>query len=227
MEGGKVVCTGVHGTQNLEQAFANSCNCAYAQIAQLVGRENLDAYVRELGITDSLRFDGFVTRAGNFEVESEDPLNLCWSGIGQHKDLINPCSYLNFVSAVAAEGNGVCPYVVDSVSVGSSTTYQARSASQSRIMSRETAQTLKKLMRNNVIVKYGADNFPGLAVCAKSGTAETGTGKSNALFTGFVDSEQYPLAFIVIIEEGGYGSSACVPVISKVLSACVEVLDGL
>lgn len=227
MEGGKVVCTGVHGTQNLEQAFANSCNCAYAQIAQLVGRENLDAYVRELGITDSLRFDGFVTRAGNFEVESEDLLNLCWSGIGQHKDLINPCSYLNFVSAVAAEGNGVCPYVVDSVSVGSSTTYQARSASQSQIMSRETAQTLKKLMRNNVIVKYGADNFPGLAVCAKSGTAETGTGKSNALFTGFVDSEQYPLAFIVIIEEGGYGSSACVPVISKVLSACVEVLDGL
>jgi hypothetical protein len=37
-------------------------------------------------------------------------------------------------------------------------------------------------------------------VCAKSGTAETGTGKSNALFTGFVDSEQYPLSFIVIIE---------------------------
>ena len=93
-------------------------------------------------------------------------------------------------------------------------------------MSGATAQKLQELMRNNVIVKYGADNFPGLAVCAKSGTAETGTGKSNALFTGFVDSERYPLAFIVVIEEGGYGSSACVPVISKVLSACVEVLDG-
>lgn len=227
MEGGKVVCTGVHGTQNLEQAFANSCNCAYAQITQLVGWQNLDEYVRRLGITNSLHFDGFVTRAGNFEADSEEPINLCWSGIGQHKDLINPCSYLNFVSAVASGGSGVCPYVVGSVSVGSNETYQARASTQSRIMSHETAQTLKALMRNNVMVKYGADNFPGLAVCAKSGTAETGTGKSNALFTGFVDSEAYPLAFIVIIEEGGYGSSACVPVISKVLSACVEVLDGL
>lgn len=226
MEGSKVVCTGVHGTQTLEQAFANSCNCAYAKIAELVGRETLGEYARRFGITESLRFDGMVTRTGNFDTESTDRLSLCWSGIGQHKDLINPCSYLNFVSAVAAGGSGVKPYVVDSVSLGSGTTYRARTVSGNYVMSRSTAKTLKELMRNNVIVKYGAQNFPNLAVCAKSGTAETGSGKSNALFTGFVDSEQYPLAFIAVIEEGGYGSTACVPVISKVLSACVEVLDG-
>ena len=226
MEGSKVTCTGVHGTQTLEQAFANSCNCAYAEIAQLVGRENLNEYVRRFGIAESIRFDGITTRAGNFDMESTDRLSLCWSAIGQHKDLRNPCTYLRVVSAIASGGRGAAPYVVASVNVGSNTTYRARSLSEVQIMSGATAQKLQELMRNNVIVKYGADNFPGLAVCAKSGTAETGTGKSNALFTGFVDSERYPLAFIVVIEEGGYGSSACVPVISKVLSACVEVLDG-
>ncbi len=226
MEGSKVVCTGVHGTQTLEQAFANSCNCAYAEIAQLVGRENLNEYVRQFGVTESLRFDGITTRTGNFDMESTDRLSLCWSAIGQHKDLINPCTYLNFVSAVASGGSGARPYIVDGVSFGSAVTYRARYATENRIMSRSTAQLLKGLMRNNVIVKYGADHFPGLAVCAKSGTAETGNGKSNALFTGFVDSDRYPLAFIVVIEEGGYGSTACVPVISKVLSACVELLGG-
>ena len=131
------------------------------------------------------------------------------------------------MAAIASEGSGVQPYVVQSVSFGSGTTYQARTVGENPIMSYQTAQTLKELMRNNVVTKYGDKNFPGLEVCAKSGTAEIGNGKSNALFTGFVDSERYPLAFIVVVEEGGTGSTACVPVISKVLSACVEILDGL
>lgn len=226
MEGAKVVCTGVHGTQTLEQALANSCNCAYAQITELVGREKLQHYVQRFGVTDRMDFDGFVTRTGNFDVSGQDRTSLCWSGIGQHKDLVNPCTFLRFVSAVASEGSGVKPYVVQSVSFGSAITYQAHTAADTPIMSYQTARSLKEMMRNNVITKYGDHHFPNLAVCAKSGTAEIGNGKSNALFTGFVDSERYPLAFIVVIEEGGTGSTACIPVISKVLAACVEVLDG-
>ena len=41
-----------------------------------------------------------------------------------------------------------------------------------------------------------------------------------------VPDEEYPLAFVVVVEGGGYGSAACVPVLSKVLRACQEVLDG-
>ena len=77
-------------------------------------------------------------------------------------------------------------------------------------------------MQNNVEVKYGTENFPGLTVCAKSGTGEVGGGKKpNAMFTGFLIDEEYPLAFIVTIEEGGYGTQTCVPVISRILDACV------
>ena len=83
-------------------------------------------------------------------------------------------------------------------------------------------------MRNNVKTVYGDGNFGGLPVCAKSGTSQLGGDqKSNAMFAGFVDSEQYPLAFIVVVENGGYGSHTCVPVISKVLSACKAVMDGV
>ena len=38
--------------------------------------------------------------------------------------------------------------------------------------------------------------------------------------------EEYPLAFIVVVENGGYGSSTCVPILSKVLAACKEELDA-
>jgi cell division protein FtsI/penicillin-binding protein 2 len=81
-------------------------------------------------------------------------------------------------------------------------------------------------MRNNVVMKYGADHFPGLAVCAKSGTAETGSAETDALFAGFVADEAYPLAFFVVVEDGGFGSHTCVPVISKVLAVCKDVMDG-
>ena len=180
MEGSKVVCAGVHGSQTLEQALANSCNCAFAEIAELVGRERLEHYVQKFGVTESLRFDGFTTRTGNFDVTGEDRISLCWSGIGQHKDVVNPCTYLNFVAAIASEGSGVQPYVVQSVFFGSGTTYQASTVGENPIMSYQTAQTLKELMRNNVVTKYGDKNFLGLEVCAKSGTAEIGNGKSNA-----------------------------------------------
>jgi hypothetical protein len=46
------------------------------------------------------------------------------------------------------------------------------------------------------------------------------------MFTGFVADEEYPLAFIVAIENGGYGRQTCVPVLAPVLTACKEVLDG-
>ena len=82
-------------------------------------------------------------------------------------------------------------------------------------------------MRNNVKSVYGDGNFPGLSVCAKSGTSQLGGEQDpNAMFAGFVQNEEYPLAFIVVVENGGYGSHTCVPILSKVLSACKAVMDG-
>ena len=93
-------------------------------------------------------------------------------------------------------------------------------------MSEETANTLCSMMRDNVMLYYGDDNFPGLSVCAKSGTAEVGGDKKpNAVFTGFVSDDKYPLAFIAIVEDGGYGREICIPMVSKVLAACKEMID--
>ena len=45
------------------------------------------------------------------------------------------------------------------------------------------------------------------------------------MFAGFVEDAQYPLAFMVVVENGGYGSHTCVPILSKVLAVCKSVLD--
>ena len=224
--GGKVVCTGWHGEQTLKEAFANSCNCSFAQITELVGRDNMTRFVEQFGITQKLEFDGITTVSGNFSVENADRLSLCWSGIGQHRNLVNPARYLSFVGAIAAGGGSSQPYIVETVTSDGHTTYRSHADFSQRLMSRATAKTLQELMRNNVVAKYGAENFPNLTVCAKSGTAETGTGETDALFAGFVADERYPLAFFVVVEDGGFGSRTCVPVVSKVLQECMDVMDG-
>jgi peptidoglycan glycosyltransferase len=183
-------------------------------------------FAQKFGITKPLTFDGITTVAGNYDLTDSGRLSFCWSGIGQRTDLINPARYLAFVGAVAAGGEAVEPYVVEEVRADGRITYRCRPSDTGRLMSRSTAKTLQELMRYNVTFKYGADHFPDLTVCAKSGTAETGTGQTDALFAGFVTDDRYPLAFFVVVEDGGFGSRTCVPVIAKVLDACKDLMDS-
>ena len=176
---------------------------------------------------DSISFDGITSVKGNMESVGKADVLVAWSAIGQHKDLINPCRYMTFLGAIASGGSGVDPYLVSRISVGGKETHGAEATSGGRIMSSKTARILGEFLRNNVQNYYGEEQFQGLTVCAKSGTAEVGTQKKpNAMFTGFVSDEAYPLAFIVAVEDGGYGRQVCVPILSKVLEACKAELDA-
>ena len=222
-----VTCEKAHGTQTLKQAFANSCNCAFAQIAEKVGKNNMVKYVKQFEVTQKLSFDGSTTAAGNYDISNTAPVSFAWSCIGQHSDLVNPARYMTFMGAIAGDGVAAEPHLMAVVTNGGDITYEAKTRETDRLMSKEVADTVAEYMRNNVKSVYGDGNFGGLPVCAKSGTSQLGGDqKSNAMFAGFVDSEQYPLAFIVVVENGGYGSHTCVPVISKVLSACKSVMDA-
>lgn len=223
----KVTCEAVHGTQDIKAAFAHSCNCAFAQIALLLGQEKLDKYVRQFGITESVSFDGITTAQGSVALENTADVELAWSAIGQHKDQINPCRYLTFLAAIARDGVEVTPHVIEEISIGTQKTYSAGEGREKRIMSVTTAKTLQEYMLNNVRTIYGADKFQGFTAGGKSGTAEVGGGlKPNALFTGFLQDKEYPLVFIAVAENGGYGSTTCIPILSKILAACREELRG-
>ena len=223
----KVTCEKAHGTKTLKGALASSCNCCFAQIAALVGKDNMEKYVAQFGVVDSITVDGVATAAGNYDIGDAAPVELAWSCIGQYTDLINPAGFLTFVGAIAGEGQAALPYLVAEVSVGEETTYQVQPEQSGPIMPAEIARTLTDYMRNNVKSVYGESHFGGLQVCAKSGTSQQGGGKaSNAMFAGFVRDEEYPLAFIVVVEGGGYGSKTCVPIVGKVLDSCKAVLNG-
>ena len=222
-----VTCETAHGDQTLKRAFANSCNCAFAQIAEQLVKTNMVNAVKKYEITEKLSFDGVTTARGNYNVEDTAPVTFAWSCIGQHSNLVNPARYMTFMGAIANGGSAAEPYLMARVQNGDDLTYEAQVKKTGRLMPEDIANQVKEYMRFNVENVYGDWNFPGLRVCAKSGTSQLGGGqRSNAMFAGFVENEEYPLAFMVVVENGGYGSHTCVPILSKVLGVCKAVMDG-
>ena len=90
-------------------------------------------------------------------------------------------------------------------------------------MDENTSSKLKDMMINNVESYYGSSMFPGLKIGAKSGTAETSKNATpHAWFTGFLDDEENPYAFVVLVENGGYGTEVAGRVANTVLQALVD-----
>lgn len=220
-----ITCESAHGVQSFQAAFRNSCNCAFGQIALQIGPENMELYAEKFGLTKGVTFDGITSAAGNYEAIGTADANVAWSGIGQYKDQVNPCGFLTFIGSIASGGEGVAPHLVDEITVGKNTTYNAETVKLDRIVSKSTAETVIAYMRSNVADRYGDGYFPGMSVCAKTGTGETGgTGRPNAMLAGFVQDEEYPLAFIVFVENAGYGANICLPIAAKVLEVCQTVI---
>ncbi|MBR2937239.1 MAG: penicillin-binding protein [Oscillospiraceae bacterium] len=221
----EITCEDPHWNQSLKDAFRNSCNCAFAQIALQLGGETLQQYVEKFGVTDRVTFDGITTAQGNFQAAGQADLNVAWSSIGQYLDQVNPCAFLKFMGAVANDGRAAAPHLVEEITVGGSRTYNAKTRFDQPILSKETVDILQEYLKYNVTDKYGAENFHGLTVGAKTGTGEVGGDKKpNAMLAGFVEDESLPLAFIVCVEDAGYGRAVCVPIISKVLEAAGQAL---
>ena len=227
IEGDQVTCEKSHGTIDLKTALGKSCNCYFAQLVLYLGSETLEKYVDRFQVTERVEFDGIRTAEGTFDLSDAARLEIAWSGIGQYTDLVNPCRFMTVMGAIAGGGEGAMPYVVSRVTNGNSDNYVARTKTTGRIMGRETAETLTDLMRSNVVNIYGDGYFPGMNVCGKSGTAPLGGGlQPNATFAGFLTDEEYPLAFVAVVENGGSGSQVCVPILSKVLCASKEWMDA-
>ncbi len=203
-------CTGSHGSQSIEQALANSCNCAFAEIALELGADTLAEYAEKLGFTQELSVDGITVPPGSFEKAEAGSAALAWSGIGQHRDLVVPAALVRYAAAIANGGSVLEPTLLGHGKLDKPT----------KLLGADTAARIAEMMSYNVTAAYGGEwTFPGLNVAAKTGTAEVGDGTSHAWMTGFLNDAEHPYAFAVIVEHAGGGLTNAGPVANAVLQA--------
>lgn len=217
--GGDVItCPYAHGTMDFEDALACSCNCVFAQLAVELGGETIQRYARDAGLLDEHSVSGITTESGFYEIGNTNELG--WSGIGQYHDLVNPCAMMTLMGTIAADGAAAQPHLIykETSMSGLSLIDEEKPSFTEPVWSADTYATLRSMMRSNVLLNYGQDRFGDLAVCAKSGTAEVGEGKTpHAWFTGFIDDITCPLAFVVIVENGGGGSDVAGSIAASLL----------
>lgn len=221
--GGEYAVTDVsaHGTVDLEKALEVSCNCYFGQLAEKLGPDLLEKYTEKAGLMTSYDIDGIKTTEGTFDFP-DSGMNLAWTGIGQWEDMINPCSMMVYMGAIANGGEATHPNIVKP------TTFMGKQIDKITTKTRNmidstTAASLTEMMANNVVSHYGSENFPGLSLCAKSGTAEVGDYKEpHAWFAGFLNDDSNPYAFIVLVENSGYGADVAGAVANTVMQAVVN-----
>ena len=208
-----ITCINPHYTQTFEQALSNSCNVAFSQIAIKVGQDTLVKYVRDFGFLDRQSLNGIKTAAGRFPTEFVGDPELGWAGVGQSTDMVCPYTMLRFVAAIGNDGVLCEPTLL----------LNGEEPVRSRFVEASTAARLGEMMNYNVVSHYGGDEvFPGLRLCAKTGTAERGDGTNNSWFAGFLDDDAHPYAFVVMVEGGSFGITSAAPIANTLLQAAVK-----
>jgi peptidoglycan glycosyltransferase len=163
-----------HGTETLEQAFAYSCNGAYATIGEeLTGQEMADALNEMLFETDlkvpitasnsSLNLDG-----------DADLFDRTQTAIGQGKTSVTPMHMAMIASAVANDGVLMEPYLVSEIRTsGGSLVKKYSSTKMKDLFSKDESSILSTYM--HAVVDYGTAkvlNTTAYDAAGKTGTAE-------------------------------------------------------
>lgn len=217
---GTVICNGVHGEINFQQAMNESCNCAFAQISIELGADKLEAAAKSMGFDSQLYAKEIRLVKSRFAPDKKSKAELGWAGIGQSTTLVNPAHFLSIMGAIANGGTGYAPDRTRSL--GTVSQIVGRIPETAVKINPETARQLDILLRSNVEDKYGDWKFKNLQMCGKTGTAQVDGAKSHSWFAGYSQRDDLPLAVICIAENGGYGSGVASDVSNKVMQYFLE-----
>ncbi|MEI3578203.1 MAG: penicillin-binding transpeptidase domain-containing protein [Acutalibacteraceae bacterium] len=216
--GNEITCMHIHGELTMKEGLAQSCNVVFSELAARLGKDKMTAMAEKLGFNSSVIVNSTETARQVYNVSKADENGLGWSGIGQYTVEANPMQMAIMCSAIANGGAAVLPNEIKSGVM------EINGGTKDMIDS-DLAAKLDEYMRYDVTSYYGDSLFPSLTVCAKTGTAEVGENKEpHAWMVGYSQDEDAPLAFAVIVENGGYGFSTAGPVAVAAMEACASVL---
>lgn len=226
-KGVEIGCNANHGgSVDFNTALAKSCNSVFAQIAIELGDKKLKETARELGIGSTIFVSGQIEAFdGYIDMDNLADDKLGWTGIGQGDTRIAPITMLRIVSAIANGGSAMSFNIIQTLANQAGNALNLTLPSNKvELLNADTASKIGTMLRNNVKEQYGDYNYEGLNLCAKSGTAQIDDVDAHniAWFTGYMDDDKHPYAFVVVVENGNSGSQTAGPIANRVLQALVD-----
>ena len=210
-------CAGrkAHGSENLYDSFAYSCNCSFVNIGLGLDKNKLSKLCNSLMFNSELPVD-FPYKKSKFVLNNKSgTFETMQTVIGQGKTLVSPLHLAMIASTIANSGTLMKPYLIDEVQNYTGKTVKKYSPVKvKQLFSKGETETLKEFMEG--VVTYGTaktlnnDNYKAYG---KTGTAQIKDGsRDNSLFMGFAVKGDKKIAVCVVLENMPEGSTSAVPV---------------
>jgi peptidoglycan glycosyltransferase len=203
-----------HGRIGLGRALAKSSNVYFAQLAVRLGPPALSAQARRFQFNERVSvYDGSASaiRAQIGRVpDLREPQRAAAAqiAIGQGEALATPLGMTLVAAAIANDGRMMKPRL----------SFRAPPELLAGCGSPAAMRRLRALLRAAVAEGTArAANLPGLDVAGKTGTAQTPRGEDHAWFICMAPAARPVIAIGVLIEHGGFGSAAALPVAAGLL----------
>jgi len=227
---------GGHGRTNVRKAIAQSVNTFFYYIGggydnfrglgvdRIVQYGKLFGLGSQLGIDLAGEADGFLpTREWKEKERNErwyvgDTYHLA---IGQGDLLVTPLQVAVYTSVFANGGSLYRPHFVKQILSSDDQVIREfnNEAIRKNFISPHNIEIVREGMRQTVTMGSARSlNSVPVAVAGKTGTAQWSSKKeTHAWFVGFAPFEKPELAFSILVEEGGEGSSVAVPIAREFL----------
>ncbi|MBQ8783169.1 MAG: penicillin-binding protein 2 [Clostridia bacterium] len=225
-----------HGLLNMEGALAHSCNCYFIELVKRVGSKALLETAGALGFGNSTEIaEDLFSAKGEMPTarELKIPGNLANFSFGQGSFTATPVQIINVFNAIANAGKYTSPYCVDFVKAANgNTVYDFTSKAPVYAMSKETADTLSKML-TAVVSEGTAKNAAtdGFLSAGKTATAQTGIYNENGeeqlctWFGGFFPADKPRYSVVILAEEGTTGGEDCAPVFKAIAERIAQRKD--
>ena len=211
----------------MEEAFANSCNCAFSHLGLTLNPEDFTKTCTKLLFNKKLP-TAYPSTKSHFELtERSNISSIMEASIGQEKTTVSPLHMALISAAIANDGMLMQTQVIDHTTnakeVGVTT---IKSKEYGRLFTNAQATILQEYMRE-VVLSGTAKSLGSKAYEAygKTGSAQVSdsSNDTHSWFTGYaIDSSGKKIALAVIVEKSGSGSEYAVPIAKKVFDAYLK-----
>ncbi len=223
MENTEIHCyaNAVHGAENLETSFAKSCNTSYANIGLGLNKKKFADLCNDMLFHTDLPISYPSNQSSFVLKESSNTDQVTQMAIGQGETLVTPLHMALITSAIANDGILMRPYIIDHTeNYKGIPVKNYKSSTYGSLLTKEEAQKLQGFM-SKVVSEGTGSKLSGQSYQAagKTGSAEFSNNKeeSHAWFTGYASTEEKgSIVVTVIVENGGAGSTAAVPIAKQV-----------
>lgn len=210
---------------DLVHAFGYSCNLTFARLALELGALRYTDYAQRFRAHTDLPFEIPVAKSQIANTDLSNEVLLASTGFGQGELQVTPLAIAMIGATIANDGQMPRPHLLSEIK---DKTGQRLRGPDTGILGTpikpETAAEVRSIMEVAVTDGYASNaKVQGVRVGGKTGTAETGRQtRPHAWFIGIAPIDAPRYIVVVMIENGGEGSTEAAPLAGRLLAQALR-----